>query len=685
MRWFRDRFGSATLGAAIFPLVVLFFVYFFDEFDTAAFNVLAPQIKRAFHLSNQGFTGVVAVNLAVVLAAAVPIGYWGDRLPRRTMVVVGAVVAGVFSLCTGLAFGLFLLVLFRIGNGIGVTVNSSVHPSLLADYYLPEARPTTYAFHNNSTRWGAVFGPALAGIIAVLSTWRVAFMVLIVPVVIMAVVALRLPHVTRGQSDDPAAAELAAQDRPLPFGRAIRIVTGVRTLRWQFASWVAIGAGYLPLAAYSSIYLDNVFHVNSLGIGFISAANAVVALVGVELSGRVTARWLGRGLGEPLKLAGYALVAVAPFILVDALAPSLWVAVASFLGGSFVGGWFWPPFLTTQSIVSPARVRTLSFSLGSIFLVAGFITFVLVFGQIANNNIRDGFGALVPFWVLGGLILRGGHRFVDDDAQRSLAVLETTARLRQERLSSARHSILSVRGVDASYGPVQVLFGVDLDLAQGEIVALLGTNGAGKSTLLRAISGIMPVHAGAIFFDGEDITGLEPEDSFTLGLVQVPGGKGVFPGLTVAENLEVAVWASGQPRSEAVRSRDEALSIFPALERRQTQPAAVLSGGEQQMLTLAQAFISRPKLLMIDELSLGLAPVVVEELLKIVRRIHAEGTSVILVEQSVNVALTVADRAIFMEKGEVRFQGPTTELLARDDILRAVFLAGAGSLEGAGR
>ncbi|HET6793176.1 MAG TPA: ATP-binding cassette domain-containing protein, partial [Acidimicrobiales bacterium] len=184
-------------------------------------------------------------------------------------------------------------------------------------------------------------------------------------------------------------------------------------------------------------------------------------------------------------------------------------------------------------------------------------------------------------------------------------------------------------------------------------------------------------------FDGEDVTGLEPEESFGLGLVQVPGGKGIFPGMTVRENLEVAVWATHRPKAEAEQAQREVLELFPSLQRRYDQPAAVLSGGEQQMLTLAQAFISKPKLLMIDELSLGLAPVVVEELLQVVRRMHAEGTSIILVEQSVNVALTVADRAIFMEKGEVRFAGPTAELLGRDDILRAVFLSGATSLEGA--
>jgi branched-chain amino acid transport system ATP-binding protein len=230
---------------------------------------------------------------------------------------------------------------------------------------------------------------------------------------------------------------------------------------------------------------------------------------------------------------------------------------------------------------------------------------------------------------------------------------------------------------------VQVLFGVNLELAEGEILALLGTNGAGKSTLLRAISGLVPVQGGAIFFDGDDITGLEPEDSFAGGLVQVPGGRGVFPGLTVRENLEVAAWASRRPRAQTSATVEELLHTFPALQRRYDQPAGVLSGGEQQMLTLGQAFISRPKLLMIDELSLGLAPIVVEDLLRIVRRIHEDGASVLLVEQSVNIALTVARRAVFMEKGEVRFSGPTDELLERDDILRAVFLSGAASLDGA--
>ncbi|HZU74879.1 MAG TPA: ATP-binding protein [Acidimicrobiales bacterium] len=676
----RRPWAAATMQAAIFPLVVLFFIYFFDQFDAATFGVLAPEIEKAFHLTDRAFVNLIALQSIVVLGAGVPIGYYGDRLPRRPIVVIGAVLAGTFSLLTGLAPSLLALVLFRFGNGFGQLVNGSIHPSLLADYYTPEARPTAFAMHNNAQRWGGIIGPAVAGLVAYFSSWREAFMILIVPIIIMAVVATRLPAVSRGQSDDAASAAVAEQERPVSFGRAVRMLLAVKTLRWQFAAWVAIGAGFVPLAAYYPLFLQRVFHVNSAVRGVLGAGGAVAALIGVQLSGTFTRRWLGKGMGEPIKYAGYALVAVGPPLALLAFAPNLPVAVAASILANFVGGWFWPPFLFTASVVAPARVRTLSFSFGNVFLVAGLIFFQLVFGQIADHNIRNGILALVPFWLIGGLILRGANKFVEPDVTRALSILSTTAELRKARLEAAYHSILSVRKVDLSYGPVQVLFGVDLELAEGEIIALLGTNGAGKSTLLKAISGLVPIHGGAIFFDGEDITGLEPEDSFAMGLVQVPGGKGIFPGMTVKENLEVAAWASRRPRAEVDAVRAELLELFPALRRRYDQPAAVLSGGEQQMLTLAQALISKPKLLMIDELSLGLAPTVVEELLKVVERIHQEGTSVILVEQSVNVALTVAHRAVFMEKGEVRFSGPTDELLERDDILRAVFLAGASSV-----
>jgi ABC-type branched-subunit amino acid transport system ATPase component len=226
---------------------------------------------------------------------------------------------------------------------------------------------------------------------------------------------------------------------------------------------------------------------------------------------------------------------------------------------------------------------------------------------------------------------------------------------------------------------VQVLFGVDLEVREGEIVALLGTNGAGKSTILNAISGIVEPDGGNVWFEGEAITGEAPERTVARGIVQVPGGRGVFPRLTVQENLAMGGFLLRRDRTTLARRTEEVLVLFPRLRERMQQPAGVLSGGERQMLTLAQSFLLRPRLMLIDELSLGLAPAVVQELLEAVRGINASGTAVVLVEQSVNVALTLAQRAYFMEKGEVRFSGPTSELLERGDLLRSVFLEGAAA------
>src|SRR3954451_11794246 len=242
---------------------------------------------------------------------------------------------------------------------------------------------------------------------------------------------------------------------------------------------------------------------------------------------------------------------------------------------------------------------------------------------------------------------------------------------------------LVCRGIDVAYDRVQVLFGVDLDVEKNEIVALLGTNGAGKSTLLKAISGLVTPAAGKIWFEGQDITNADAVVTSKMGIIQVPGGKAVFPTLTVAEHFKASTWLYQRDDPKEIEARIErVLELFPRVRERWDQMAGNLSGGEQQQLALGMAFVAKPQLLIIDELSLGLAPTIVEQLLEIVRQIHEQGCTIILVEQSVNVALTVANRAYFMEKGEVRFSGPTEELLERDDILRSVFLQGASSMKG---
>jgi branched-chain amino acid transport system ATP-binding protein len=252
----------------------------------------------------------------------------------------------------------------------------------------------------------------------------------------------------------------------------------------------------------------------------------------------------------------------------------------------------------------------------------------------------------------------------------------TAIEAREHAGASATGPILECRAIDVAYGPVQVLFGVDLTVDRGEIVALLGTNGAGKSTLLKAISGLVQPKRGTVVFDGHDVTGEPAHLTAARGLVQMPGGKGVFPTLSVKENLRLACWLFRDDTDRVDAKVGEVLELFPRLQDRYTNLAGDMSGGEQQMLTLGMALVNEPKLLMIDELSLGLAPTIVGDLIEVVHEVNRAGVTVIVVEQSINVALTLARRAVFMEKGEFRFTGPTSALLDRPDILRSVFIAG---------
>ncbi|GAC1593736.1 MAG: hypothetical protein NVS3B21_15070 [Acidimicrobiales bacterium] len=675
---FARPFVRATGGAAIFSLVVLFFLYFFDEFDTAAFATLAPEIQHSFRLSDADFLAVVIGNISVVLLAAVPIGYYADKLPRTKLVVAGAVLAGVFSFATGIVAGVGLLVLVRIGNGVGVVVNDPVHSSLLSDYYAPETRPTVFAMHRNAVRIGGVFGPALAGGMAALFGWRSAFLILIVPILAMAVVATKLKNPVRGATENEDAALLASEERPVPFAQATKLLFAVPTLKRQFLAWVFIGAGLIPLAVLLPLFYQRTFGLGTVARGALGSAAAAASFMGIRYGGRWTAKWLTQSMSEPLNKAGWSLVAVGPGLVLLAISPNIVVAVVVALTTSFIAAIFTPPFITTQAFVSPARVRSLSFSFGLLFLVLGVVGWALLgFGKISDQHgIRVGLAALAPFWVIGGLILRSGRGNVEADTTRAIGALVATADMRRRKMSGEKGSVLACSGVDVRYGQVQVLFGVDFNVEEGEIVALLGTNGAGKSTLLNAISGLVAPSAGSIVFDGEDITLDDANATVAQGIVFVPGGKGVFPTLTVEENLNLAGWLFRKDPEHVAAATARVLEYFPVLNKYWTSKAGNLSGGEQQMLTLGQAFIAKPKLLMIDELSLGLAPVIVEQLLEIVKAIHASGTTVILVEQSVNVAMSLARRAVFMEKGEIRFDGPTAELLEQPDILRAVFLQG---------
>jgi ABC-type branched-subunit amino acid transport system ATPase component len=238
--------------------------------------------------------------------------------------------------------------------------------------------------------------------------------------------------------------------------------------------------------------------------------------------------------------------------------------------------------------------------------------------------------------------------------------------------------ILDARNLDLHYGKVQVLFDVSIQVARGEFVALLGTNGAGKSTFLKAVSNLSPVTSGHVVFDGHDITDLPPDAIAARGLAHIPGGRGTLPDLTVEDNLRLGGYLLRHDKDRLAAGIDRAVTLFPWMGARRRQLAGTLSGGEQQMLAIGRALVTQPSMLMVDELSLGLAPVIVEELMGVVKGLNQKGITVLVVEQHATLAMEVAERVMFMEKGQVRFSGEGRDLLGREDLLRSVFL-GAGS------
>jgi branched-chain amino acid transport system ATP-binding protein len=233
----------------------------------------------------------------------------------------------------------------------------------------------------------------------------------------------------------------------------------------------------------------------------------------------------------------------------------------------------------------------------------------------------------------------------------------------------ASETLLAIDGLNVAYGDVQVLWEVSLEVRRGELVALIGANGAGKSTLLATLSGLMRARSGRIVFDGQDITAAPADAIVRAGIAHVPQGRRLFPRLTVKQNLLLGAYT----RRDAEQDKDLAwvFETFPRLRERQLQMAGTMSGGEQQMCAIGRALMSRPKLLLIDEPSLGLAPVVVDDLLEVLRKVHQQGTTVLMVEQDIQTALEEADRGYVLDTGHITLTGPAAELLANQDVKKA--------------
>ena len=675
-RWMRNTTG----GAPFFPLFVLFGLNAVDELDRTAFGVLLPEIRDHFGLSNQGILSVVAVSFIAALVLALPIGFYADRLHRTRIAVMGAAAWGVFSVLTGFATTVVMLSIARAGSGLGRAVNDPVHNSLVADYYDIPVRPKVYAVHRAANPIGQFVGPIAGGVLAYYFGWRTPFILFGIPTAIFVILALRLRDPVRGGWERKAMGAspeaVATEEQPPSWAESWRIIWQVGTARRIFFALPFLAVAIVGLLTLGSLFYDEVFGLSEVERGFVAAAAEPAQLLGYVIGIPIATRLLARDPGLVLKFLAVVAVVAGGAWVVFSQAPNLPIAIATNVVISGALGLLVPGIFTAISLAVPPKVRAFGFAIALLWIIPGLLVLPIVGGLSDSWGVRTALLVVAPVFVVGGFILASGGSQVKNDMQRIWAASAAQSEVAYER-RQGRVKLLLVRGVDVKYDGVQVLFGVDFEIDEGEIVALLGTNGAGKSTLLRSISGLVEPSGGAIIFDGRDMTHTPPDEIAGRGVTQVPGGQGVFPSLTVAENLRLAGWLHRHDDAEVRASTERVFGYFPILQERLHEPAGNLSGGQQQMLTLGMAFIAKPRLLMIDELSLGLAPTVINQLLEIVKGLRERGTTIILVEQSVNLALTIAETAFFMEKGEIRFQGATSELLDRPDVMRSVFLESA--------
>ena len=686
----RDRAGvyamqlnpwSIAAGASVTPLLVVGLLGLLGNADYQALFVLIPQMRPSFGYDLQ-FLVVFNYVLQVGQTLGAPLmGYVADRVRRVWLLRAGGMVLHLGSITMGLSAGPGQLLAGRAIATGGQVVSQPAAMPLLTDCYPPEQRARAFGFVMQCGSLGAVISPIVVGVIAAGYGWRTAFIVLGVFSLLLTTLYFTVREPVRGEQDRLAMgadAQTAREEQP-PAGwkESWRALNSVQTLR---RIWFAMP--FLSAASFIfvllPIYFSVVWHLDASTYGLVAAAEAAVTLAGQVLVSVLTTRMLAERPARVMGLVGAICVVLMLALLVCALAPTMWIAILAACVAAtcslLVNPGFSPPLISVISLVAPARIRAMGLTSYAPWMLLSFP--ILYYGvgaiQDAGWSPRMQLLPYLPLFLVAALIFATGGLHVAADMRSALAASMAGEEARRAR-QAGRRKLLVCRDVDVVHDGARVLFGVDLDVVDGEILALLGTNGAGKSTLLRAIAGVQEASSGAILLDGVDVTHSPAHLNVPRGVALVPGGRAIFPRLSVAENLRVA--AENVDGATERRARvDEVLSLFPVLRSRMGQQAGDLSGGEQQMLALSQAFLLRPRLLLVDELSLGLAPMVVEQLLGVLRRIHADGTTVVLVEQSVNVALTIAERAVFMEKGRVVFEGPTADLLQRGDLARSIFL-----------
>lgn len=683
----------------VYPLLALGILSIVDTFQGYAFRVLTPEISRALGISRQAIAFVFTVSFLAGVLGPLPIAALAGQKARRALIIVLTGIAwSLVSISTGFVTATAGLLLVLVLDGLTTASVSALHVPFLMDNYPPQGRVRVLSYYLGANSFGNVLAPMLVFLFVTSLglTWRGVFVALGLISLAGAISSSRLRDPGFGRWDSEqirntvrkrdvgterlAEVGLSESDVTLGFFEIVRRLMLIPTIRKLLVVEGVLGIFVIPYSVFLAFFLDERWNVGPGGRALFVAYQAAVAIVTLWLFGKRGEAIFRKDPARVITLtawliAGFvglvALAALSPFFagtilifgisagLLAPLAPSLNIAVLS---------------------VIPSGMRPHAAGLLGIAVAAGGIAGTVFLGSVDRQY--GVVGTIVSLTIPGliaALILRAAAPLVPADLDRMIDETLEDEEIRQIAAAGGRLPMLACKKVNFSYGHVQVLFDVDFTVDDGEMVALLGTNGAGKSTLLKVVSGIGLPSSGSVRYRGAEITYLDAERRLRLGITQIPGGRAVFGPMDVVENLRVFGYSLGRNRKLVDEAIERSLAAFPRLAERRNQKASTLSGGEQQMLGLAKALMLRPHLLLVDELSLGLAPVIVGQLFDMVREINNQGTAVVLVEQSVNIALNLADHAYFMEKGQIRFDGASRDLLARDDLLRAVFLEGASA------
>ena len=680
-----------------YPLVALGLLSITDRFQTYGFAVLAPDISRSLGITIAAIVAANALQNIAIAVAPFPVAALSQRKARRAMLcIVTGLIWSLITLYTGFVTSLLGVVGILFLDGLTTGSVVALHTPLIMDNYHPSMRVRALSIYNAIFTFGNVAAPLFVGLLAgaLGFTWRGVFLFMGLTSLVMTLAALGLRdpgfgkwdterlresvHDLHGEDTD----ELQRDDVALGFWEICRRMMLIPTNRRLFAGFTVFGILTIPLQTFISFFLERRWDLGPGARGIFFAYFAGCGVVALLIYGGRGEKQFHDDPAKVLRTVGSLLALGVFFVALGGAMPVFWLMIACFgIGGALVTVILPGLSIGTMSII-PSNMRAHAQALVSLFLAIGGLIGALFLGGIETRYGAVGTMVAVAIpGVAGALIIASAGKFIRRDLERMIDEVLEDEEISRITSSGGRLPMLTSRGLNFSYGQVQVLFDVDFTVDDGEMVALLGVNGAGKSTLLKVVSGIGLPSSGSVRFRGQEITYLDAERRLRLGITQIPGGRAVFGPMTVVENLRSFGYTLRGEHRSVDRAIETCFEAFPRLYERRGSLASTLSGGEQQMLGLSKALMLRPRLLLIDELSLGLAPLVVAQLLEMVRRINADGTAVVLVEQSVNIALNLVEHAYFMEKGEMRFDGRSEDLLAREDLLRAVFLQGAAGAQ----